>query len=321
MQDNKILITTYHEAFLKKGGGEYELLEVAFNLRKLGFIADIYSPFSRDIDFYNTIIHFSTHITGLYLFETLHSYGKKIILWPNVWFQGPVDEIQHSVISRYLELSQAVVFKSQVERALIENVVPLNGIDVLHLPACVDPCFSQPTPTRLFRETFGLKDYILWIGIIEPCKNQLLAITALKHLQIPIVFIGNYREEAYYQACRAQAPDHFLFLDPMPHKSDIFRAAIQECALYIEQTLDPPGKSVLEAAISGANILISQSEWAREHFGNYPVYVDPTNPESIAEGVRIGLEKNRNQELATMLAARHCLPDVLTSLCNYLSDR
>jgi len=314
-----ILFTTYHEAFLSKGGGEYELLEVAFNLRKSGFIADIYSPFSRDINFYNTVIHFSTQETGLKLLEHLRKYDLKIILWPNTWLPGGISFEQRSIINRQVKLCDAIVFKSNSEQAVFKDITTFDNIDILHIPACVDPCFAVKTPDSLFRGTFKIQDYILWIGIIEPYKNQLFVINSLKDLSTPVVFIGNYRDEAYYKACRRAAPDHFLFLDPMPHKSDMIRAAIQECSLYIEPTLEPAGKSILEAAVSGANILTSDSDWAREHFGDAAVYVDPANASSIVEGVRQGLEKPRDPELASRLCARHCLPAVLQPLCEYLS--
>ena len=75
-----ILLTTYHEAFLCRGGGEYEMLEVALNLRKLGFWTDVYSPYSRDLEHYDVVLHFSIQPSGLPLVEEARRAGKEVIL-------------------------------------------------------------------------------------------------------------------------------------------------------------------------------------------------------------------------------------------------
>jgi len=312
-----ILLTTHHGAFLHRGGGEYELLEVALNLRKLGHVADPYGPYSRDVENYDAVIHFSIDQSGLSVVEEAKNAGKEIILWPNFWQEDTTEDTVR-IGYQLLEMSDAVVFKSETERKFFERCIPLREKKVLMVPWGVDPAFTEETPNSLFRESFGLSDYTLWIGIIEPCKNQLKTIQALEDFQVPMVFIGNCRDDQYYRACREAAPKHFLFLKPIQHKSDLIRAAIRECSLYIEPSLDPPGKSILEAAFAGANILTCSSEWAREHFGSNAVYVDPEDPYSIQDGVARGLAMPKSSQLSRELIAKHAFPNVLQSLCEFL---
>lgn len=320
MKDS-ILLTTYHEAFLHRGGGEYELLETALNLRKLGFTADVYSPFSRELEYYDTILHFSIEESGLSILKAARRERKRIILWPNFWLgDGHLEGISE-LGRRFLELADAIVFKSRTEKNFFGSLIPFGDIPTLYVPVGVDPCFLTPPPGRLFRDSLGLEDYILWIGIIEPCKNQLRTINALRELSIPIVFIGNYRDAAYYEACQAAAPEHCIFLEPIAHKSDLMRAAIRECKLYIEPTLEPAGKSVIEAAVAGAPILTSDSEWAREHFGEHAIYVNPLDEESVLRGVRQGLEWKKQESSEAPLIQRHILPDVLKPLSDFLESR
>ncbi|MCC4118933.1 hypothetical protein LLG90_26650, partial [Aromatoleum toluclasticum] len=70
MKKLTVLITTYHEAFVVRGGGEYELLSIADGLRQCGFIADILGPYSRPLEFYDVVLHFSVHGGGLSLLRT-----------------------------------------------------------------------------------------------------------------------------------------------------------------------------------------------------------------------------------------------------------
>jgi glycosyltransferase involved in cell wall biosynthesis len=316
--NHSILFTTYHEAFLHKGGGEYELLDVSFALRKLGLLADIYSPFSKNLEHYDIIIHFSLEPSGLPLLELIKSKGKKIILWPNFWTASEFSSEQLALYTRFLALCDAVIFKSQAEYSILRPFIPVHCA-VLHTMVGVDPCFSQPTPDRLFRDSYELEDYLLWVGIIEQGKNQLKTIKALQKCAMPLVFIGNYRDSNYYDQCLTAAPKHFVFLDAMPHKSDMLRAALQECSLYIELAYEPGGKSVLEAVISGAKVLLPESAWAREHFADFPTYIDPDNPESIKEGVQKALLKSIDRDFIAHIAKRHDFQAVLSPLYEYIT--
>jgi len=313
-----ILLTTYPEAFLNKGGGEYELLNIAHNLRKLGLVADIYSPYSKDISDYDTVIHFSVNASGLPMAEAVKAAGKKFILWPNFWVNKSAAST-NAVAAHLAELADLVIFKSRIEKANFESVAPLPDEKTLIIPSAVDPIFLEAAPKNFFRESFGLDEYLVWIGIFEPRKNQLGTIFALHDLELPIVFIGNYRDESYYSACKVAAPDHFVFLEPMEQGSDILRAAIRESRLYLEPTFEPAGKSVIEAAISGARILVSNAPWEREHLGRFAVYVNPKDPQSIRGGVAHALATSVDPEQVRTLAQKHLMPRVLDRLVAFLT--
>jgi len=314
-----VLITTYHQAFLNKGGGEYELLEVAMNLRKLGLVADVYSPYSCSLFDYDVVLHFSLHPGGLDLLKEVRAAGKRVILWPNLWLEPGHQEDVGNTANSFLELADFVVVKSESERAVLESIVQLDPEIVITIPTGVDPYYRQSAPSRLFRQSYGVDEFLLWVGIIEPCKNQLRTIEALSAMKMPLFFIGNYRDEEYYKACKKAASEHVRFLPPMSHKSDVLRSAVQECRLYLEPAFEPPGKSVLEAAMAGANIMVSDSAWAREHFNGLATYVDPSSRHSILEGVQEALEKPACPALADQIALKHSLPDVLKPLVDLLS--
>ncbi len=319
MSQKSVLITTYHQAFLQKGGGEYELLEVAFNLRKLGLIADIYGPFSCDLDVYDTIIHFSLNADSLPLLEKLHEAGKRIILWPNFWQSTPFTSEQEVIFKSFFALAHAVVFKSETEQSIFTSLLP-KECTLLRVPAGVDPCFAKPAPTRLFRASYNIEKFLLWVGIFEPQKNQLEVIKALKASKEPIVFVGNYRDKNYYNACVQAAPEHFVFLSPLKHKSDMLRAALQECHAYIEMSADPGGKSVLEAATAGAQLIIPHSAWAEEHFGSAPFYATIGDANSLVQSVNQALNTEKNSPCFSEATVRHHLPNALLPMVNYIKE-
>lgn len=317
--DSKVLITTYHQAFFHKGGGEYELIEVADNLRQLGIIADIYSPYCCDINVYDTILHFSLVADSLPMLSYLKSLNKRIILWPNFWQMDPLSSSQKSLFSQFFSLCDAVVFKSKAEKDILAAFIP-DTVKILLIPAGVDETFTIPTPPDLFRKSFNIENFLLWVGILEPKKNQLELIKALSETQLPIVFIGGARDEQYLEECRNILNSQSMILPPIEPKSDMLKAALQECNLYIELSSEPAGKSVIEAAISGANIAIPYSEWAFEHFGDNPVYINLNDRTSLINSILSSLSKKKNMEFANELIERHLLPFVLKPLAEYIKS-
>ncbi|MBT9749012.1 glycosyltransferase [Desulfovibrio desulfuricans] len=319
MNNNSILLTTYPDAFLHKGGGEYEILEVGLNLRKLGFTADVYSPYSNSIENYDNVLHFSVNESGLHIFKTVKKYVKNAILWPNFWDIGESFEPSET-IKKFIELSDLIVFKSNSEKEHFTNIFSIPPQKILTIPVGVDPSFATPPPPFLFRESFKIHEYILWIGIIEPIKNQLTAIKALKNIGIPLVFIGSYRDKSYFEACKNAAPEDWLFLGPIEHKSDLFRAAISECRLYIEPSLEPAGKSALEACVCGAHLVVSDGVWEREQLGNAAIFVNPLSPDSILKGVQQALKKTKNANLNKKILEKHLYPNSLANLVTAIKN-
>lgn len=320
MATRSVLLTTYPEAFLQKGGGEYELLEVALNLRKLGIVADVYGPYSRDVANYDIVLHFSLVSTGLPMLRAIHDLGKEIILWPN--FLNLEKRVPDPALSvqPFLDLAQTIVLKSKAERRNLENFVSLKNKNVLIVPEGVDPCFIKQPPQGLFQRCFDLEKYVLLVGSIDTMSQQLEIIKYLHKLEIQFAFIGNYRNKEYYEACKAVAPKNFIFFEAMDHKSDLFRSAMKDCALYIGLSLDHSTKSILEAGISGAKILTSDTDWSHEHFGDFAIYIDNGSMENIFDSIIDGINMNINQNQVKRLSEKHILPNALKKFSNYLQN-
>ena len=79
----------------------------------------------------------------------------------------------------------------------------------------------------LFAERYGISDFILWVGRIEPIKNVVGLIESFERskLDTELVIIGRPADDAYYERCKSIAGDRVRFLPPMPHDSDILASA------------------------------------------------------------------------------------------------
>jgi len=313
MKKLTVLITTYHEAFVVRGGGEYELLSIADGLRQCGFIADIYGPYSRSLEFYDVVLHFSVHGGGLDLLRKVKSHGKPVVLWPNLWAHDQ-DVASVQAIREHVALADFVTFKSQAEKRNFLGLVEVPEARIIECKAVADMCYLKPVPRELFSELYGVRNYALWIGLIEARKNQHSIIGPLRELGIPLVLVGKYRDKAYYDACRKDGGSDVIFIDSLPQRSEIVRSAFQNARFYAELSLEPAGLSALDAGLSGCRLLLSESEWSREHFLDHAEYVDPLSSDAILAGVQRVLQRPAHNDALREHVSAYCFPSAMEPL-------
>jgi len=315
MKSIRLLLSTYYGAFIRPGGGEAELKELSKHLSAEGLTADFYGPNSLSLDSYDYLVHFSVHPDGLSIVEASHKLGLKIILWPNIWFHenSVFEDMNH--ISRFFELADLIIFKSNAELENVDSHVFINPSKVLIVPWGVDPAYLEPVDPTQFKKLYGLEEYILWVGQIEPVKNQLQVIEALRDINIPMVFVGGYRDKEYFIKCCQTAPERFLFLPQMKHASGMLRSAYRGCSIYVEVPFEPPGLSALEARILGKQLVLSKGSWTDEEFGS-SVFV--ARPDSLDE-IRVAVDQailNQGVKITEVdrILDKHLLPKTLRPL-------
>lgn len=313
LEDPRVLITTYHQAFLVRGGGEYEIFSLADSLKQHGLIVDIYGPYSRSLDNYDAVLHFSVHGGGLDLLREIKAAGKPIALWPNLWIRD-TDPVPVELVNAHVDLADIVIFKSAAEQRHFGERCHLPQDKARRVVTGADAAYKRRAPAGLFKSLYGVDRYAIWFGVIEPNKNQLAAIRVLREKGIPLVLVGNSRGDTYYKQCRAAAGDDVLFIRSLPQKSEIVRSALQEALFYIEVPYEPPGLSSIEAALAGCRLLLSDSAWSREHFGESAVYADPGSDEAIARAVDQVLAASDDKGKLAASLDRFCLPEALDPL-------
>ena len=318
MRDPKVLITSYQTAFLHRGGGELELVELLKNLRKLGVQVDVYGSESQPLIKYDVVLHYSVVQSSIEIAREVKSAGKKLVLMPSLWWTKEPDQNMKDTVAEFFYLADKVIFKSKSEHKNVTEYIPLDTSKVSYYRWGVDSCFEEIVDGELFRKTYKLDDYMLNVGIIEERKNQLAAIHALRDSKIPFIFIGDYRNRDYYEACIKVAPTHFKFLPYLQPKSDILRSAMRGCKAFIEVSLEPAGFSALEAGLMGVPMVLSSGPWTQEHFGELVHQVDPLSVSSIKKGLNDALNTPVSPLLQRNIHNYHLLPQTLEPLVRVL---
>jgi glycosyltransferase involved in cell wall biosynthesis len=183
----------------------------------------------------------------------------------------------------------ALLFNMPFLRTKTE-VVP-NGIDV---EAFLRADFSN----NEFPSNFPDK-YILQVGRIEPVKGQLNAIKSLMgYPEIPLVFIGRGLDTIYGKECLllGEKRGNVFFLEQVDRHQLI--PFYHRAKVHILPSLrESPGLVTLEAAICGANCVVSFHGPVTEYFGSQVWYCDPENIESIKSASIKAWESPRNSNL------------------------
>jgi glycosyltransferase involved in cell wall biosynthesis len=282
-------MTTYSTAFLVSGGGESELVQIAELLNNSGVQTDIYGINSRPLNFYQYVMHFSTHADGEDILREAIRRGKNVLLWPNVWWTSTPSEPEIKRITEISDRVNRLFFKSQTELNNFVTYIPVDHKKCIVVPIGVSDRFLLPVDMDLLPTVCDISNYVVCLGLIEPIKNQLALIRALNALSLNGLMIGGFRDEEYYQRCVKEAHSGIRFLPFIQPCSALLRSALANATLVAEPSFDPPGRSSLESAFLRKPLVLVDGPWQREHFGNGLSYASSGSAISIASAIEMTL--------------------------------
>ncbi|AOJ09093.1 glycosyltransferase [Burkholderia mayonis] len=309
----KVLFATYPMAFHTPGGGEIQLLAYRKHLPAHGVdvtLFDSWNPRFLEHD----VVHFFSCVGGsIHFCNFVKQLGLPLVVSSSLWVTEetkhlyPIGEIHHQ-----FSLADRVVANSDIECDTLARVLELPRDKFVSVLNGVEPMFYDRQPASSFRDAFDLSDrFVLNVGNIEPRKNQLALVRAMKSFpELKLVLIGHQRDPAYARACLDEGGDQTIYLGALPHESPLLRAAYAACeAFCLPSTLETPGLAALEAHAAGARIAVTRIGSTEEYFGGHVAYLDPSSVESIVQSIRqaMALERtaaqpNRNLSWQAVLA-------------------
>lgn len=138
--------------------------------------------------------------------------------------------------------------------------------------------------SELFFNQFGLRDFVLCVGRVDPNKNQLSLIRALKDETLTLVLAGGSIAPPYLEQCKAIAGSNVYFLPSLTAeelKSAYAAARVHVLASWLEVV----GFVTLEAAVAGCNVVLSKYHGGRDYVGAQGWYCEPADLDSIRRAV------------------------------------
>jgi glycosyltransferase involved in cell wall biosynthesis len=199
----------------------------------------------------------------------------------------PIDEIRHQ-----FSLADRVVANSDIECETLAHVFQLPREKFVTVYNGVEEMFYEPVTPELFRDHFNIREpFLLNVGNIEPRKNQLALVHAMKSIaELKLVLIGHQRDPEYASACLEAGGNRVTYLGPLPHDSPLLRSAYAACEVFcLPSTLETPGLAALEAHAAGARIAVTRVGSTEEYFANHVTYLAPEDISSITQSIRQAL--------------------------------
>ncbi len=319
----KVLFFVYPWAMQSPGGGEIMLLKTKEALEKEGVNVKLFNQWEDKLSNYDILHVFGGVKECLGVMLTAKAMGIKVALSPIFWstfqrafFEEGNPRKKAEMILRHLTkvalptmpsarrkicLSADLILpNSHLEAKQVSRLFSISPKKMQIVPLGVDESFADAQKT-LFENKYGIKEFVLSVGRIEPRKNQLNLIKALQNTGLNLVFIGNPVPEfsGYYQKCQKIADKNTYFIDRIEHADPLLASAYAACKVFVlPGWFETPGLAALEAGLAGAKLAVTKGGATKEYFRDYVEYFNPGSSQSIRKAVLTALKKPQGHGLA-----------------------
>ena len=149
----------------------------------------------------------------------------------------------------------------------------------IHLvPGAADPQFAAADPEP-FVQLVGVRNFVLYLGPLEPCTNQLGFLWAMRDVDVPVVVLGDVapRLAWYLEACRRAAGPRVQFVQTVRRDDPLLASAYAACGcLVLGSWQEPSCSAALEAGMSGTPLVLPEGGCAASISAARPFTSSPT---------------------------------------------
>lgn len=169
---------------------------------------------------------------------------------------------------------------------------------------------SMVIPNGVDLEKFGVvedvprqKGQLICVGQIEPRKNQLNLIKAIKDSSYQLKIIGNTapNHQKYYDACRQEAQNNVEFISHLPQE-ELMQHYLSSEIHILPSWFETTGLVSLEAAYLGCKIVVSPKGDTQEYFQDYALYCAPNSPNSIRAAIDQASQEPYSPQLRNLVS-------------------
>lgn len=214
-----------------------------------------------------------------------------------------------------LDLADRAVFLSQSEKQLAEALTgPLPHATILHNPVDTslyhpDRAAQSPLAAKLHHD-LGIAPgtpFLLAVGRIEVRKNQLMMAELARRSGLPLVLVGHIGSRAYADMVVAAGGGYAHLINRVdPHSQDLLWL-YQNCAAFLSLSwAEGASLSALEAAASGASMLLTETSSEREYFDTLARFTGPLDVETALTQLQAAIvprdaktKQDQHQKIAT----------------------
>ncbi len=322
-------------AFQAPGGGENQLVQTARHLESHDVRVRLFSPWTDRLESARLLHLFGMSREGLEMARMARTRGVPVVLSPICWYETRalvaletrfmrkaaglsawcLRRLTNRVPSwrrELLHLADAILPNSRSEADQLARLFGVARERLRVVPNGVLPAFGTASPEP-FRERWGADPFVLSVGRIEPRKNTLGLVQAIRRLGLPLVVIGEaapgYR--GYAQECRRAGEGLVAWLGHLDHHDPVLASAYAAARVFaLPSWFETPGLSALEAALAGCAVVITPYGSTKDYFGGLVAYARPDRPEEIRHALKTSWDDGPDPRLAPWVATHYLWPNV-----------
>ncbi|MHC4179244.1 MAG: glycosyltransferase [Planctomycetota bacterium] len=308
------------------GGGEVQMLALARALRSVGVTARLRRPWEDLLSGVDCLHLFGSVPEHLSVVEAARRHNLPVVLSTIAWFQlSSYWREPRPLLGRLAACAKFMArsacpglpswrrrlyrevdlllpnSQAEAEQLVRYFLVPPERIQVV--PNGADERFAAADPEP-FARLVGSGKFVLCAGRIEPRKNQLGLLRAMRGTGVPVVVLGDVvpGHERYLAECRRAAGRQVRFIPRIDHHDPLLASAYAACGcLVLASWYETPGLVALEAALSGTPLVLPRHGSASEYFGPLAAYVRPGDLPGIRRAVLAALARGRSPVLAELV--------------------
>lgn len=298
------------------GGGETQTINTMKYLKEMDVDIDYYDLWNKE--YHCDILHIFGCHDWLYKWASLAkqknikvvlstiAYSKeKMTLKRRIYdaFDSllPLDTT-YRMNRKLIQISDILLPNSQEEARYLDDIMGAKNKKKMVIPNATDLRYKGASPVSAVNK-YGVKDYVLCVGKIEPRKNQLQLVKALEGTDIPLIILGSYipNEKWYYDEVlkvidKNSNMQHIEFL---PYDSELLASLFAGAKVHaLLGQNETPGIVNLEAGIAGANLVVGDCVPVREYLNDYALYADYKSVEDVKKKVTEAYSADRNPEIS-----------------------
>jgi len=183
-----------------------------------------------------------------------------------------------------LEQAHILLPNGEREAEMVRRAFGAGHAPVRVVPNAVDAERILAAEPRAFVERFGLSDFVLCAARLEPNKNQLMLLWALRDLALPLVLAGKETDPEYAALCRRWAGPRVHLLGELP--PDLLASAYRAARVHaLPSWSETPGLANLEAAAAGCALVVGNRGTEQEYLDGHAHVCDPGDWRSIRAAV------------------------------------
>lgn len=147
-------------------------------------------------------------------------------------------------------------------------------------------------------------DLVTFVARIDPRKNQLAFLEAMKDTSYIIRFIGNAAPNSrkYYNQLREEAEKrgNVEFISHITQE-EVFKHMMVAKVNVLTSWVETPGLVSLEAGYAGCNIVVTDKGSVRDYFKDYAFYCMPDDIESIKAQTIKAMKSEFNEDFRALI--------------------